>query len=50
MAQLLGQQPMHLPHERALQVGLIIMMVILILSMITKAEADATERRKEEKA
>jgi len=50
MAQLLGQQPMHLPHERALQVGLIIMMVILILSMVTKAEADATERRKEEKA
>ena len=50
MAQLLGQQPMHLPHERALQVGLIIMMVILILSMVTKAEADATERRREEKA
>jgi len=26
------------------------MMVILILSIVTKAEADATERRREEKA
>lgn len=50
IAQLLGQQPIQLAHECALQVGLIIMMVILILSMVTKAEADATERRREEKA
>jgi hypothetical protein len=46
----LDQQPIHLPHERALQVGLIIMMIVLILGMITKAEADAAERRREEKA
>jgi hypothetical protein len=49
-AKSLGQQPLQLPHERALQVGLITMMVILILAMITKAEADASERRREEKA
>jgi len=49
-AKSLGQQPLQLPHERALQVGLITMMVILILAMITKAEADASERRSEEKA
>jgi len=49
-AKSLGQQPLQLPHERALQVGLITMMVILILAMITKAEVDATERRREEKA
>jgi hypothetical protein len=49
-AKSLGQQPLQLPHERALQVGLITMMVILILAMITKAELDATEHRREEKA
>ncbi|HAE86040.1 MAG TPA: hypothetical protein DCG78_06005 [Anaerolineaceae bacterium] len=50
LAKSLGQQPTQAPHERALQVGLIVMIVLLILGMITRAETDATNRRREKQA
>jgi uncharacterized integral membrane protein len=50
LAQALGQQPAGGVHWRALQVGLLIMILMLILGVISKAEQDSANRQGEEQA